>query len=119
MVRPREEMARSGVGPPDGVVDRPASASWVTGAEPGGAGSAEVGGRVGGSRAQAEAHLRRSLTYNANSTVSRFFLAELLFDLDRDAEAIEQLETLIAAPSDPDWEPEDRIYKERARRLLN
>jgi tetratricopeptide (TPR) repeat protein len=79
----------------------------------------KVPGLFGGSREQAEAHLRKSLTYNANSTVSRFFLAELLFDMDRDAEAIEELKKVVAAPPDPEWEPEDRVYKERARRRLN
>jgi tetratricopeptide (TPR) repeat protein len=79
----------------------------------------KVPGLFGGSRQQAEAHLRKSLTYNANSTVSRFFLAELLFDMDRDAEAIDELKKVIAAPPDADWEPEDRVYKERARRRLH
>jgi len=73
----------------------------------------------GGSQQKAEEHLRRSLTYNANSTVSHFFLAELLFDMDRDAEAIAELHKVLNAPPDPDWEPEDRLYKERARQRLN
>jgi len=79
----------------------------------------KVPGLFGGSRAKAEEHLRKSLTYNSNSTVSRFFLAELLFDMDRDAEAIEELKKVVAATPDPEWEPEDRVYKERARRRLN
>ena len=36
-----------------------------------------VPGLFGGSRKQAEDHLRASLTYNPNSTASHFFLAEL------------------------------------------
>ena len=39
----------------------------------------------GGSNKQAEEHLRASLTYNPNSTVSHFFLAELLVDDGRKA----------------------------------
>src|SRR4029077_15538896 len=38
----------------------------------------EVPGLFGGSNTKAEAHLRASLKYDAHSTVSRFFLAELL-----------------------------------------
>ncbi len=78
----------------------------------------KVPGLFGGSRKKSEEHLRRSLTYNPNSHSSRFFLAETLFSMDRDEEAIEQLEALIAAPIDPAWAPEDREFKEKARDLL-
>jgi hypothetical protein len=78
----------------------------------------KVPGLFGGDRRKAEEHLRRSLTYNANSTVSHFFLAELLFDLDRDSEATEELRRVIGAPLDPEWAPEDRFYQERARQML-
>ena len=72
----------------------------------------------GGSRDKAEEHLRKSLTYNPNSTVSHFFLAELLRDDGRPTEAAEELKKVLAAPPDPEWAPEDRLYKEQARRLL-
>jgi hypothetical protein len=78
----------------------------------------KVPGLFGGSRERAEHHLRKSLTYNPNSTVSHLFLAELLFDLDRDAEAKQELQQVIDAPLDPDWAPEDRVFKERAKQLL-
>ncbi len=78
----------------------------------------KVPGLFGGSRKKSEEHLRRSLTYNPNSHSSRFFLAETLFSMDRDEEAIEQLKALIAAPIDPAWAPEDREFKEKARDLL-
>jgi tetratricopeptide (TPR) repeat protein len=74
----------------------------------------KVPGLFGGSNKKSEEHLRKSLTYFPDSTVSRFFLAETLFDLDRDTEAIAELEKVIAAPSHPDWVPEDREYKEKA-----
>ena len=45
--------------------------------------------------------------------MSHFFLAQTLIDLDRDAEAIEELKKVIAAPYDADWEPEDRDTKRR------
>ena len=72
-----------------------------------------VPGLFGGSNKKSEDHLRKSLTYDANSTVSHFFLAETLFELDREAEAIEELKKVIAAPFDAEWEPEDREYKQK------
>jgi tetratricopeptide (TPR) repeat protein len=78
----------------------------------------KVPGLFGGSNKKSEEHLRKSLAYDNNSTVSHFFLAETLFDLDRDKEAIEELKKVLAVPSDPDWEPEDREYKQKATELL-
>jgi hypothetical protein len=72
----------------------------------------------GGSKTKSEAHLRKSLTYNPNSHASRFFLAETLFAMDRDAEAIEELKKVIAAPVDPEWVPEDTEFKKKAQDLL-
>src|SRR5688572_1877650 len=48
----------------------------------------KVPGLFGGSNRKSEEHLRKSLTYDPHSTVSHFFLAETLFDLDRNAEAL-------------------------------
>ena len=79
----------------------------------------KVPGLFGGSRQKSEEHLRRSLTYNPDSTASRFFLADTLFELGRDREARQELEKVIAAPLDPEWEPEDRDFKDQARRRLN
>ncbi len=79
----------------------------------------KVPGLFGGSKQKAEEHLRKSLTYNPNSTASRFFLAETLFELGRDREAREELQKVIDAPVDPEWEPEDRDFKDQARRRLN
>jgi tetratricopeptide (TPR) repeat protein len=72
----------------------------------------------GGSHDKAEEHLRKSLTYFADSTVSRVFLAELLLDDNRRDEAIAELNKVLAAPTTAEWAPEDRVYKERAQRLL-
>jgi tetratricopeptide (TPR) repeat protein len=77
-----------------------------------------VPGLFGGDKRKAEAHLRKSLTYNPNSTISHFFLAETLFELDRDAEAIQELQKVIDAPLDPDFGPEDKEYKQKASDLL-
>ena len=78
-----------------------------------------VPGLFGGSNKKSEEHLRKSLSYDANSTVSHFFLAQTLLDEDRKAEAIEELKKVLAAPYDADWEPEDREYKQKASDLLS
>jgi tetratricopeptide (TPR) repeat protein len=71
----------------------------------------------GGSDKKAEAHLRKSLTYNPDSTASLYFLAETLLDERKNDEARAVLDKLIAAPLDPDWSPEDREFKDKARQL--
>ena len=78
----------------------------------------KVPGLFGGSRSKAERHLRRSLTYNPHSTASLFFLAETLIADDREDEAAAVLRQLLDAPLDPQWGPEDREFKRRARRLV-
>ena len=72
----------------------------------------------GGSNKTAEKHLRASLQRAPDSTVSHFFLAEVLIDEDRTAEARTELQKVIDAPYNPDWAPEDEDYKHRARTLL-
>lgn len=78
----------------------------------------KVPGLFGGSKKTSEVHLRRSLTYNPNSSSSLFFLAETLVALDREDEARRTLQRLLDAPVDPAWAPEDREFKEKARALL-
>jgi tetratricopeptide (TPR) repeat protein len=73
---------------------------------------------VGGDRKLSEAHLRKSLTYNPDSTVSHFFLADLLEDEGRTAEARSELQKVLDAPVSRDFGPEDRDYKERAQKTL-
>ena len=72
----------------------------------------------GGSKKKSEEHLRRSLTYNPDSSASRYFLAETLIALDRRVEARAELQRVLDAPLHPDWAPEDREFKDKARRLL-
>jgi hypothetical protein len=72
----------------------------------------------GGSNKESEAHLRRSLTYNPNSTITLYFLAETLLDEDKGAEARTVLQQVLDAPLDPQWAPEDRQYKEKAKKLI-
>ena len=70
----------------------------------------------GGSRDLSETHLRKSLTYNPESTASHFFLAELLLDAGRTEEGRAELQKVLDAPLDPAWAPEDREFKQKARR---
>jgi tetratricopeptide (TPR) repeat protein len=72
----------------------------------------------GGSHRQAEEHLRASLKYNPNSSLSHLFLAELYIDDGRKDDARRELQAVIDVPLDPDWTPEDREYKEKARKML-
>lgn len=72
----------------------------------------------GGNKRKSEEHLRRALTFNPQSTISHFFLAETLRALDRDGEAREEYQRVIDAPLDPDWTPEDREFKQKARTAL-
>jgi tetratricopeptide (TPR) repeat protein len=72
----------------------------------------------GGSNQKSEEHLRRSLTYNPNSTASLYFLAETLVALKRKSEAKEMLDRALAAPVDPAWAAEDRDFKARAQKLI-
>jgi tetratricopeptide (TPR) repeat protein len=78
----------------------------------------KVPGLFGGSNKKSEEHLRKSLTYNPNSSASHFFLAETLIDLGRKADARAELQQVIDGPLDLDWAPEDREFKEKARQLL-
>jgi len=79
---------------------------------------AEVPRLFGGDRTLAERHLRASLTYQANSTASHFFLAELLQDEGRRSEARAELQQVLDAPLDPAFTPEDQEFKAKARALL-
>jgi hypothetical protein len=79
---------------------------------------ARVPGLFGGSNKLAEAHLKTSLQYDPDSTISHFFLAELLIDEGRQGEARAELQKVIAAPVKPEWGPEDDDYRARARALL-
>jgi len=78
----------------------------------------KVPGMFGGDDKQAEVHLRASLKYNEQSTITHFFLAELLIDSGRKAEARTELQKVIDAPLDPEWTPEDQDYKAKAKALL-
>ncbi len=62
--------------------------------------------------------MRKSLTYNPQSTVSLYFLAEVLLERGRKDEARKTLQQVLDAPLDPDWVPEDNSYKKKAGERL-
>jgi hypothetical protein len=78
----------------------------------------KVPGLFGGSNKKSEEHLRKSLTYNPDSSASHFFLAETLLDMGRTAEARAELQKVIDSPLHPEWVPEDREFKDKARQRL-
>ena len=78
----------------------------------------KVPGLFGGSNKESEAHLRKSLTYNPNSIISHIFLAETLADMGKKDDARKEAQAAIDAPVDPNWAPEDRRFKEQAKRLI-
>lgn len=78
----------------------------------------KVPGLFGGSNTKSEEHLRKSLTYNPQSTASLYFLAETLIALKKKPEAKETLERLLAAPVDAGWAAEDHDFKRKAERLM-
>ena len=78
----------------------------------------KVPGLFGGSNRKSEEHLRKSLGYNPNSIISHIFLAETLEDMGRKDEARKEAQAALDAPLDPNWTPEDRRFKEQAKRLL-
>ena len=78
----------------------------------------KVPGLFGGSDEKAVELLRRSLTYNPNSTISHYFLAETFLEMNRRAEARVELQHVLDAPLDPQWTPEDQEFKAKARSLL-
>ncbi len=78
----------------------------------------KVPGLFGGSDTKSVEHLRKSLTYNPDSTISHFFLAETLLDMKKRAEARDEFQKVIDAPLHPDWTPEDREFKRKAQEAL-
>lgn len=78
----------------------------------------KVPGLFGGSRKRSEEHLRRSLEFNPRSTASRYFLAETLIESNRRQEARAELQRVLDSPVHPDWAPEDREFKAKAKQLL-
>jgi tetratricopeptide (TPR) repeat protein len=78
----------------------------------------KVPGLFGGSEAKAEDHLRKALAYNPQSTATLYFLAEVLLERGRKADAKTTFQQVLDAPVNADWAPEDRDFKSKARTSL-
>ena len=63
-------------------------------------------------------HLQRSLTYDATSAASHFFLAEVYLDMNRRDDARRELQLVLDAPLTPAWAPEVREFQEKAKTML-
>jgi hypothetical protein len=77
-----------------------------------------VPGLFGGSRSKAVEHIKKSLSYDAQNTLSLLFLAEVVIAEGRKDEGRKLLQQILDAPLDPDWAPEDRINKQKATERL-
>ena len=73
-----------------------------------------VPGLFGGSEAKSEEYLRKAVIYDGEGILARFYLAETLFERDKDAEALEELKKVAAATRNPDFDPEDREFQAKA-----
>jgi tetratricopeptide (TPR) repeat protein len=73
-----------------------------------------VPGLLGGSEGKSEEYLRKALTYGPHSILTHFYLAETLFERNKDADAIQQLKETVAATRNPDFDPEDREFQAKA-----
>ncbi len=74
-----------------------------------------VPGLFGGSDSKAKEHLLAALAYNPQSTATLYFLAELALEDGQRDEARRRLQQVLDAPLDPEWAPEDRDFKAKAR----
>lgn len=72
----------------------------------------------GGSKEKSVEHLKQSLTYEPTSAASLYFLAETYMEMDRNDDARREAQKVIDGPLHPDWTPEDREFKQKARALL-
>jgi hypothetical protein len=73
----------------------------------------------GGSKDKAIEHLQRALTFAPQSTATHFFLAETYLNMDRLQEARREAQSVLDAPLDPEWTPEDKEFKQKAKALLD
>jgi hypothetical protein len=78
----------------------------------------EVPRLLGGSHSEAEALLRRALTYDPENLVALLFLARGLASDHRRDEAAALLQRMVDAPVSRDWGPEDREFKKQAAERL-
>lgn len=73
---------------------------------------------LGGGYARAEVDFARAIELAPANTVTRLYFAEMLLDAGDQVRAERELEALLNAPLDEDWEFETRRDRLRARALL-
>ena len=73
----------------------------------------------GGSKDQSVEHLKKSLTYDPASTASHYFLAETYLEMDRKEDARQEAQNVLDLPVNPQWAPEDREFKQKAKTLID
>jgi tetratricopeptide (TPR) repeat protein len=73
-----------------------------------------VPGLFGGSDAKSIDHLKKALAYNPQSTITLYFLSEVMLSEGKKDDARKYLQQVLDAPLDPDWTPEDKDYKRKA-----
>lgn len=78
----------------------------------------KVPGLFGGNKDKSVENLQKALSYNSNSTIANYFLAETLLDMGKKAEAKAALRKVLDAPLDPEYGPEDKDWKAAANKLL-
>jgi tetratricopeptide (TPR) repeat protein len=78
----------------------------------------KVPGLFGGSNDKSVEHLKRSLTHDPASTASHFFLAETYLEMNRKDQARQEAQKVLELPVNPNWAPEDREFKQKAKALL-
>lgn len=73
-----------------------------------------VPGLFGGSEPKSEELLRKALTFGGDDILARSFLADTLFERNKDTEAIGELRKVVAATPSADFDPEDREMQAKA-----
>jgi len=79
---------------------------------------AQVPSMFGGDLDKAEVHLRAALARKPDSVITLVFLAEVMEERKKPAEARRLAQAAIDAPTDPAWAAEDAGHRETARRML-
>ena len=78
----------------------------------------EVPGLLGGDRKKCYEYYKKSIEIAPQHLVNHLFLAEAYFE-DKDKEkAREEINFILNAPLEPDFMPDDRLYKRQAEDLL-
>lgn len=78
----------------------------------------KVPGIFGGSNSKAVKHLKKAIEIAPENALNHLFLADVYKDEDEIEKAKKQWNAVLRAPHDPDWAPEQKEDKEKARKSL-